>query len=183
MTNRFSQPSLEHALRYASEELLKTIWTCMPAEIVGRNAADDTVDVEPAIDGMDKTYKTFKRGVIRDLPVLRLGGGGWTLKFPVRIGGQGLLLVSNRGIENYVSRKGKGARPGEGLWSLDDSFFLPLSWGQDALDAPDAAVTLSDGNATLTLAPASFTLALGKNAEQSVVWDLDGSDRIRSRVV
>ena len=155
---------LEEVLRNFFENRLKEIWTCFPAQVESYDEENDTVDCIPSIMMIaSETFETIEPGILRKVPVVRHGGGGWRIKFPIRVGQQILILVSNRGLDDWKEKLEKGSMPDDGLWSQKDSLAFPLSIGEDWKTAPTETfeITNESGDKKISIDTDSVDATVG----------------------
>ena len=135
---------LEEVLRNFFRNRLKEIWTCLPAQVETVND-DGTIDCTPSIQMLEReTFKEIEPRLLRKVPIINLGGAGWRIEIPVRVNQQVLLLMANRGLDDWKVKLEKGSMPDEGLWSQKDSLALPLSIGEDWETEPESPFKITN---------------------------------------
>lgn len=105
------------------------IWTALPGILQSFDAEKMTAVVQPAIKGIfrkkdgSETVVTLPQCL--DVPVQFIGGGGFTLTFPMKEGDEGLLVFSSRCIDAWWQSGGIQPQAEIRLHDLSDGFFLP----------------------------------------------------------
>jgi phage baseplate assembly protein gpV len=120
------------------EDIFKTkLNTCIPCKIV--NVDEDRVDVRPVYNGgkigttkniqletgEDAVIDEYELPVIINVPIVMLVNSTARITIPCNVGDEGLLIISQRDINNW--KDGKGASL-ETLrkFNINDGFFLPF---------------------------------------------------------
>lgn len=117
------------AVKSAAEGVVPSIWTAMPGILQSFNAGAMTCEVQPAIQAkvFDKTgagtFKTLPLCV--DVPVQFLGGGGFSLTFPMASGDEGLIVFACRCIDAWWQNGGVQPQAEMRMHDLSDGFFIP----------------------------------------------------------
>lgn len=117
------------AVKAAIEGILPSVWTAMPGILDSVNLAANTCEVQPSIQVKvyDKTgagtFKTLPLCV--DVPVMFLGGGGYSVTFPMEKGDEGLIVFACRCIDAWWQQGGVQPQAEMRMHDLSDGFFIP----------------------------------------------------------
>lgn len=107
------------------------LWTALPATVISYDAAKQTVEAQIAIQmqilSPQGEWSNVSVKPCPDCPVLFLGGGGYSVTFPIEAGDEGLLVFSSRCIDGWYENGGDEPRPQTDLrmHDLSDGFFIP----------------------------------------------------------
>lgn len=117
------------AVKAAAEGVLPSIWTAMPGIIESVNLDANTCEVQPSIQVKvyDKTgagaFKTLPLCV--DVPLQFIGGGGYSITFPMEKGDEGLIVFACRCIDAWWQQGGIQPQAEMRMHDLSDGFFIP----------------------------------------------------------
>ena len=98
----------------------------------------------------------ISRAVVHNIPVLTMGGGGFFMSYPVKVGDLGLLFSADRDTSLFYQSNGGEDWPNtERLFSFSDGGFLPLNLFSFTIagGVEDDGVSLQseDGNVFFTM--------------------------------
>lgn len=173
------------ALRSAATALQSRIWTALPGILQSYNREAGTCTVQIAIKGTlldrNNTRTQVDIPILEDVPVLTLGGGGYSITLPLKKGDEGLVIFACRSIDGWWQSGGVQPEAEYRMHDLSDGFFVPgfrsqsrkLSSvsddsvvirsddGQRSVAIDDAVVRASvpEGNVELSAASAKLTHA------------------------
>lgn len=154
--------SLAATLRFAFNQMVKSLHTAMPGEIVSYDPATRRATVFGLLDVVDVDNVRHPRPTISDVPVVFPSGGGHQLIFPLAAGDPVLLVYSMRGIGNWKVSGGRSEPdPGE-FYNEDDVIAIP---GFGAHPAASPAVA---GAAVLQSADGGSYVAVGNDGVRIV---------------
>ncbi|MEW9139883.1 Gp138 family membrane-puncturing spike protein [Bacillus wiedmannii] len=156
---RYSDP--EEALRAAFRGMRAGVWTSLPGIVQGFDAAQGTVSVQPAIQGVqqapDGGVAAVEYPLLVDVPVYFPRGGGCTLTFPISSGDECIVVFSARAIDAWW-QSGQVQAPTEPrMHDMADGFALvgPFSQAKMISNVSTAATQLrsDDGSTFFELNP------------------------------
>lgn len=140
------------------------IWTMIPGiinKVPGSNGGKMTVDVQPALNGrttdINGGESFLQMPVVLDCPILFPGGGGVTLTFPLKVGGECAIFFSARAIDNWWASGQVSDTHSYRMHSLSDGFCMPGVLSNPnafAYDPNVAALTSNDQQTFVKLDPA-----------------------------
>lgn len=116
----------EEDLRVSMEGRIQRVWTSLPGIVTKVNLAQQTVEVQPAIQATQSfpngTSKHVTMPLVPDVPIMFPSGGGYTLTFPVKVGDHCLLHFASRNIDGWWD-SGKVSPPMDRrMHDLSDAF-------------------------------------------------------------
>ncbi|CUJ98359.1 MULTISPECIES: Gp138 family membrane-puncturing spike protein [Achromobacter] len=163
---RYSDP--EEALRAAFRGTRAGIWTSLPGIVQGFDAAQGTVSVQPAIQGVqqapDGGVAAVEYPLLVDVPVYFPRGGGCTLTFPIAAGDECIVVFSARAIDAWW-QSGQAQAPTEPrMHDMADGFALvgPFSQAKMISNVSTAATQLrsNDGSTFFELNPGTQKISI-----------------------
>ena len=99
-------PELAELIELIVNQRLDQVSTNLIAKIVSFNSTKQTVDVQPLVkesyDDESGDRQVVDIPIITDVPVQVLGGGGYAVTFPLAVGDQCLLCVSQHAIDKWL---------------------------------------------------------------------------------
>ncbi|WP_175154867.1 Gp138 family membrane-puncturing spike protein [Achromobacter piechaudii] len=156
---RYSDP--EEAIRAAFRGMRAGVWTSLPGIVQGFDAAEGTVSVQPAIQGVqqgsDGGVASVEYPLLVDVPVYFPRGGDCTLTFPIATGDECIVVFSARAIDAWW-QSGQVQAPTEPrMHDMADGFALvgPFSQAKMISNVSTAATQLrsDDGSTFFELNP------------------------------
>lgn len=124
-------PSLQEVLRLAQAAWARGLYVALPARVEEYEPGRQVVRAQPMVgtlrvDSDGEELEELFPSIV-DVPVCWLGAGGARLTFPVAAGDFGLLLFSDRSLDEW--KVNRGVQPGVPndmrTHSIHDAFFLP----------------------------------------------------------
>lgn len=138
----------ETAQRYSLDNLQSRIWTALPGIVVVADLLKMTVQVQPAIKGIqtnsDGSTQYVTLPVLLDVPICFPSAGGFLLTFPINTGDEVLVIIASRCIDAWWQNGGLGIPMELRMHDLSDGFAIP---GPKSL--PNVAPAVSPVNAQL----------------------------------
>lgn len=135
------------------KQLMKTDGQ-LPAVVMSYDRARNRATVRPLVSLLLTSGQTVRRASIASVPVLALGGGGFTLTFPLKAGDLGWIEASDRDISLFVQSL-KDSPPNDlRIHSFNFGRFVPDAFSQYTFDAADdgTAMVLQSYDGTVKIA-------------------------------
>ena len=128
----------------------------IPATVVAydRNSSPPRAQVQPAINIKTTDGQSQPRAQIVNVPVCRIGSGGYFLDFNVKPGDYGLLIACDRDISLFMQNKTASAPNTYRVKSFSDSFFLPIVLKSATIDSENsefAVLQNEDGSVCISI--------------------------------
>lgn len=118
----------EEATRAALDGRQARIRTAMPGIVAAVDLARQTVSVQPAIRGAvgnpDGTETAVNLPLLVDVPLVWPRGGGFAITFPVAVGDEVLVMISDRCIDAWWQSGGIGEPLEPRMHDLSDAFAI-----------------------------------------------------------
>lgn len=117
------------AVKAATEGVVPSIWTAMPGILQSVDLIAMTCEAQPAIQV--KVFDKLGNGTFQnlplcvDVPLQILGGGGYSVTFPMVAGDEGLLVFACRCIDAWWQQGGVQPQAEMRMHDLSDGFFIP----------------------------------------------------------
>lgn len=145
MTDAYSPPSmnpadegsLEGGMRLFAKKLTANMENMLPARVIAYDRARNRATVQPVVALVTTDGNAVSRAQIPSVPVLQLGGGGFVLSFPIKVGDLGWLHASDRDISLFLQSLEDGAPNTARMHTFQDGMFIPDNLRQWTLDGED----------------------------------------------
>lgn len=138
----------QEALRMAMDGRLSRLWTCLPGQVISVNLQDNTLEIQPTIQGQiqlpDGSYQYVNLPPLPDVPICFPNAGGFVLTLPIAIGDEVLVVFSARCIDAWWQSSGVGKPMESRMHDLSDAFAIP-----GPRSKPKAITGISSTNAQL----------------------------------
>ncbi len=131
MTEGAENTSLDGLIRLAFDQLIGEVHVCLPGRIETFNETKRTATVQPMISRRYRGADTAtKLAILQDVPVIEYRTTKARLNLPITLGDPVLLVMADRGIENWLGSS--GATPSEPLdvrkHDFTDAFAILGGW-------------------------------------------------------
>ncbi|WP_338330463.1 Gp138 family membrane-puncturing spike protein [Commensalibacter sp. Nvir] len=133
----------------------------LPCKVKQVNREKGLVSVTPQIQYVDPTGKGYSRGTYHNLPILSLGGGGFSLNFPIAVGDLGWILACDRDVHAFLKDKTEGPPPTYRKHSFASALFVPDMFNQVKLQADSTngvVLQKTDGSTRIVVKDGNITL-------------------------
>lgn len=110
----------------------------LPAQVVNYDRTKNLATVQPMIMFVDTNDQQHMRGQVANVPVVSLGGGGFTINFPLQNGDFGWLLAADRDVSQFLQNMKASAPNTLRTHSFSDSWFIPDVFRQYTINSADA---------------------------------------------
>jgi len=151
------------------EAFANCLYTALPGRVESYNAKTQTASIYPAVDVYEKDFSSTPYSIITDVPVCILGTPDSVISVPIKKGTSGLIVWSQRSIDNWQAQSGVGNVAPESFrkHDLTDAFFIPGAWPSKAnpvkkitIGNPSEDVIVTNG-----LGGSNSSVVLKKNGE------------------
>lgn len=151
----------EESLRLAFESVVAQVWTSIPGIITSVNLTDQTVSVQPSIQGVisDSAGNAINVNlpILTDVPIVWPRGGGFALTFPIKAGDEVLVVFSSRCIDSWWQSGGIGVPMEARMHDLSDGFAILAPTSQpkrlSGVNPTNAQLRTESGNTYLEITP------------------------------
>jgi hypothetical protein len=133
----------------------------LPAQVVQYNRTTNLATIQPMIMALDTNDTPQERQALASVPVLSLGGGGFTVNFPLKENDFGWMLAADRDISTFLQGNTQAPPNSMRKHRFEDSWFVPDVLRQYVINEADAAnmvITSLDGTLRISLGAGVITL-------------------------
>lgn len=170
---------MQDAITSTVEDYMTNVHVSIPGKIESYNPATKEASVKPLIKRKFATGEVLSYPVISGVPVQIPGGKRACLSYPLEVGDAGIILFSERSLEEYLNGFVVEADQGDPRrFSLNDGIFIPgvFPFGEPGKvgDGVNIELLNDNGNIHLNGFLKSLTLYEDLNtAIQSFILDLN----------
>ncbi|MCW8966275.1 MAG: Gp138 family membrane-puncturing spike protein, partial [Candidatus Pacearchaeota archaeon] len=133
----------------------------LPAVVETHDRAANRVKVRPLIALVTTGKAVVSRASIPSVPVLRLGGGGFFVSFPLAAGDFGWVKATDRDISLFLQSLEEAKPNTKRMHSFEDAVFIPdviRSYDIDAADSNSLVIQSTNGSTKFALKDGEITL-------------------------
>lgn len=146
--------TLVGSINFAYQQMLKNTDGMLPASVISYDRTTNRAQVQLLITLVTTDGTQVPRPTVASLPVLVLGGGGFTLSFPLNEGDLGWVMANDRDISLFLQTYAQ-AQPNTGrVKNFSDGLFIPdVMKTYNVTTAGNGYVTLQNinGNASISI--------------------------------
>jgi Phage protein Gp138 N-terminal domain len=117
--------SLVGAINFAFQKMQQNVNGMLPAQVLSYDRVNNRVSVQLLINIITTGGQSISRAVISSIPVLCLGGGTFSISFPVTAGDLGWVLANDRDISNFLQTYSQIDPNSTRQCNFADSVFYP----------------------------------------------------------
>ena len=175
MAELYNNPSLDPAdnnslagsIRFAFSKLIQNVDKMLPAQVISYNREKNRVQVQILITLLTTDGSSVPRPQVASVPVLRLGGGGLFLSFPLNQGDLGWICANDRDISNFLQTYSQSIPNTNRIHDFSSGLFIPdIMRGYTLADDADGAAVLQNLAGTVSISISDTDVNI--NAAQSV---------------
>lgn len=152
--NPANNGTLVGTIQFAYEQMLKNTDGMLPGKVLTYDRETNRAQVQLLITLITTNGEQVARPTIANLPVLILGGGGFTLSFPLNVGDLGWVMANDRDISLFLQTYAQ-AQPNTGrIKNFSDGLFIPdVMRSYNVTENNEGYVTLqsTDGKASVSM--------------------------------
>lgn len=151
------------AMKGVLRNFLMGVDDMLPAVVLAYDDAHNRATVRPLVMMGDTDGRKISRAAVSGIPTLRLGGGGFFLRFPIKAGDFGWIKACDRDISLILQSSGGEDWPNtERLHSFSDALFIPdtvKDWVIDPADASALVIQSTDGSTKISIDDGVVTIS------------------------
>ncbi len=117
--------TLAGSVLFAFQKLMQNVQGMLPAQVIDYDRLLNRVSVQIMISLVTTDGTIIPRPQIASLPVFVIGGGGYTLSFPLNTGDLGWIQANDRDISLFLQSYNQSAPNTERIKNFADSVFIP----------------------------------------------------------
>lgn len=142
----------------------------VPATVVSYDDATGRATIQPLVMVGTTDGAKISRAQLPNIPVFMFGGGGFFIRFPVKVGDFGWLKANDRDISLIMQNGNQGRQQdwpnSQRLHSFSDAMFFPQvarDWVINGANANAAVFQSLDGVAAISVHSDKIVLAVGSS--------------------
>lgn len=170
--NPTNMGSLTGVLGFVMMKFLQGVDDMLPAQIVSYDRTKNRAQVQPLIPIVTTDNIQISRAALQSVPVIQLGGGGFTLNFPLQPGDVGFIKANDRDISLFMQSLKASAPNTARKHSFEDAVFIPAVLAGYTIaggDANNAVIQSLDGSVKISLGANSIKVSAPTVTIQSTV--------------
>jgi hypothetical protein len=153
--------TLAGTLRSVFAQLMRNVDGTLPARVLRYDRDTNRVQVEVLIAMITTSGQQVSRAQIANIPVINLGGGGFLINFPLKVGDLGFIMANDRDISLFLQSFSEAPPNTNRVKSFSDSIFIPsvlTDYTIDGADADNMVIQNLDGTVKISLGPDSVNI-------------------------
>ena len=171
--NPADNDTLEGLNNFFQDKLFLHLEKVVPGIVESYDKTTNRATIKPAITGIASQGQKVPKNILKNIPVLQLGGGNVTLTFPVKKGMTGWLIAADRDISIFKTIKTETKPNTPRKHKYQDSFFIPdaiNAAGSDdfQIKAENSSFNLDNNSITLTASNLNLTGTTGTVTVQNL---------------
>jgi len=154
--------TLAGTLRSVFAQLMRNVDGTLPARVLRYDRDTNRVQVEVLIAMITTSGQQVSRAQIANIPVINLGGGGFLINFPLKVGDLGFIMANDRDISLFLQSFSEAPPNTNRVKSFSDSIFIPsvlTDYTIDGADADNMVIQNLDGTVKISLGPDSVNIS------------------------
>lgn len=164
-TDQAVEGDLAGTMKSVLNRWLMTVDDMLPARVVSYDDGTGFATVQPLVMVGTTGGTKVSRAAIANIKTLRLGAGGFFIRFPIKPGDLGWIKASDRDISLILQAGGGEDWPNtKRLHSFSDALFIPdtfKDWVIDGADIDALVLQSIDGSSCLAIGPDYIEMKAG----------------------
>lgn len=160
--NPTNDGSLVGAFRVALSKFLQGVDDMLPCVVIAYDRRKNTATVQPLISMVTTLGEIVPRAQIASVQVFQIGGGGFTLNFPMKPGDLGWIKANDRDISLFKKALKFVAPNTARKHSFEDGVLIPDEMMKDVIindeDLENALFQNNDGTVRIALWPSQIKI-------------------------
>jgi hypothetical protein len=159
--NAANDDTLAGVLREVLRKHTQGLDDMLPAIVEAHDRSTNRVKVRPLVSLVTTGQAVISRASIPSIPVLRLGGGGFFISFPLVAGDFGWVKASDRDISLFLQSLEESKPNTKRMHSFEDAVFIPdviRAYDIATADANSLVIQSTDGNTKFAVKDGEITL-------------------------
>lgn len=117
--------SLVGVMNFAVQKMLQAMNGMLPAQVTSYDRETNRVEVQLMISLKTTDGSQVPRPHLVNIPVLALGGGTFSISFPLKSGDLGWVIAADRDISTFLQNYTQTAPPTTRMHNFADGMFIP----------------------------------------------------------
>lgn len=149
--------SLVGTISFAFSKMMQNVNGMLPAQVIEYDRETNRVQVQILITMLSTSGDQMPRPVVGSVPVIIMGGGGFSLSFPINDGDLGWIMAADRDISLFLQSYAQSPPNSNRVKNFADGLFIP-----DAMKTYNYT-TPAKGYFVLQSNDGSSSILMGKN--------------------
>ena len=168
--------SLVGVVNFAFQKMMQSMNNMLPAQVTAYDRETNRVSVQIMINLVTTDEQQIPRPHLVNIPVLILGGGTFSISFPLEVGDLGWILANDRDISLFLQTYNQTAPNTDRMNNFADGMFIP-----DLMRTYNFS-TAKEGYLVIESLDATMSLEMGINQSSSAHELNIKSDRLNITV-
>jgi len=117
--------SLVGTISFAYQQLLAKTDGMLPAKVITYDRENNRVKVQILITMVTTDGSQVPRPTVASIPVLIIGGGGFSLSFPLKAGDLGWIMANDRDVSLFLQTYAQAQPNTRRVKNFSDGMFIP----------------------------------------------------------
>ena len=117
--------SLVGVMNFAVQKMMQAMNGMLPAQVTSYDRDTNRVEVQLMISLKTTDGSQIPRPHLVNIPVLQLGGGTFSISFPLKAGDIGWVIAADRDISTFLQNYTQTAPPTTRMHNFADGMFIP----------------------------------------------------------
>ena len=117
--------SLVGTISFAFSKMLQNVNGMLPAQVMNYDRETNRVQVQILITMISTSGEQMPRPVVGSVPVIIMGGGGFSLSFPINPGDLGWIMAADRDISLFLQSYSQSPPNSNRVKNFADGLFIP----------------------------------------------------------
>ena len=144
--------SLSNAIQLGIDSALKELHTCLPAEVISFNAAEQTADLQISIKRKIGSELVLLP-VLKSVPIRYQRSSTYSITFPLEVGDHVMVIFCERSIDTWLEQGGIKEPSDIRKHDLSDAFATPMMYPKPDVipdfNSDDLEIKTNSGNAKI----------------------------------
>lgn len=152
--NPANNGTLAGSLQFAISKIMQGIDGMLPAKVIAYDREQNRVQAQILITLVTTDGSQVPRPQIASLPVLLIGGGNFSVSFPLKPGDLGWIMANDRDISAFLQSYSESPPNTLRIKNFSDGLFIPdvmKSYNINPLNEDYMIIQSNDGNIQITL--------------------------------
>jgi hypothetical protein len=138
--------SLVGSINNAFQKMMQAMNGMLPAQVTSYDREKNRVEVQLSINLLTTDGSQIPRPHLVNIPVLTLGGGLFSMSFPLKSGDLGWVLANDRDISSFLQSYSQGSPNTTRMNNFADGMFIPDLMKSYNISAPNEKYLVIQSN-------------------------------------
>jgi len=146
--------SLVGVINFAFQKMMQAVNGMLPAKVLEYDRVTNRASVQLLVNLKTTSGASVERGSVASVPVLQMGGGTYSISFPLKAGDLGWLLANDRDISQFLENYNAESPSTNRMHNFADGVFFPdamKSFNINAANKDYLVIQSEDGKTTIEM--------------------------------